>query len=201
MNTDRRITLDAGGGSDVFCLDEIKDLLRVEHDYDNDRINLANRTAAEVLSGHAWIQLLEGTRTLRSQAFPACRLLYLPYPPLLTIESVKYLDLSETLQTVDDENYIVHTWHQPGVVQFRDEFGYPDVASRLDAVQVQYTCGYGTGAEVPPAVKEALFFLIKHLYDHPDMDGDSCRDPNSLPGFYRQLLNSFSMRDERVLRV
>lgn len=74
------------------------------------------------------------------------RIIELPRPPLISVVSVKYYDLDNTLQTMDPSGYIVVGGNMPATVQ--PVISWPDTYMRDDAVQITFICGY-EGASSP----------------------------------------------------
>lgn len=126
---------------------------------------------AEHLTGRAFVQreyelLLDGFVTHD---------IVLPHPPLLSIDSVKYYDLNNTLQTIDPAAYEVDLYAEPGRLRPALYQTWPTTYTRFNAVQIAYTAGYAPGSPssdaayreaVPPLVKQWLQARISTLYEH-----------------------------------
>jgi len=80
------------------------------------------------------------------------RRIWLPKPPLFSVEWVKYYDASNELQTLDDEDYFVCT---PTMTQGFVELAgcWPQTYCRPDAVTIRYRAKW---ASVPLVVKRCL---------------------------------------------
>jgi hypothetical protein len=91
----------------------------------------------------------------------------IPLPPLQSITSVKYYDISDVLQTVSASDYSVQTpTRGPGKVSFQMDFNFPNVnTDRSDPVEVICVTGWGTEAQIPPVAKTAIRMLVEALYD------------------------------------
>lgn len=70
----------------------------------------------------------------------------LPYPPLVSVESIKYLDRDGVEQTVDDEIYEVVTTKEPGYIALKSGESWPDG----ERVVVEFIAGFGEVEEVEP---------------------------------------------------
>ncbi len=78
------------------------------------------------------------------------RIIELPRPPLISVVSIDYYDLDNTLQTVDPADYIVVGGNQPAQIQPINN-AWPDTYLREDAVQITFQCGYeGSGSPTVP---------------------------------------------------
>ena len=87
--------------------------------------------------------------------------------PLITVDTVKYYDsATETLTTFSAANYYALTTPEPGAVALKPTASWPDLYDRPDAVQINFTAGYGTtAASVPANLRMAVMILAKHYYD------------------------------------
>lgn len=74
----------------------------------------------------------------------------LPYPPLVSVESVKYRDLNGTLQTLATDQYVVHAW-QPGIIVPAWNVSWPSARRVPDGIQVEFTAGYAIGSPADEA--------------------------------------------------
>lgn len=93
----------------------------------------------------------------------------LPYPPLLTVSSIKYYDdAGSAAATYSSSNYIVDAHSEPGRVALKTTADWPSVTLReINGVEIIYTAGYGTDAsDVPAQYKAAMFLIVAHLFQH-----------------------------------
>jgi uncharacterized phiE125 gp8 family phage protein len=98
------------------------------------------REYAENLTRRSYVK-----RTLELTLSEFCFEIELPYPPLLYVESVKYIDLDGNLQTVDPSLYQVDTYREPGrVMPTYGEFWPNTRGSDFNPVRVRYAAGYAT---------------------------------------------------------
>lgn len=94
--------------------------------------------------------------------------------PLVSVDSIKYFDETNTELTIPVEDYQVYTGRTPGVYRFVTTLPLPSVYDRLDATRIRYTAGYGAAgasaedqrAAVPSPIKAAILLLIGHLYEN-----------------------------------
>ena len=92
----------------------------------------------------------------------------IPRGKLQTIDSIKYKDADGTEATLAASAYVVSTRGIVGRVANAYGQTYPSfVPYPLDAVIIEFTCGYGeTASDVPERVKYAMKVLITHWYDN-----------------------------------
>lgn len=104
----------------------------------------------------------------RLRDFPGCRF-ELPLPRLQAVNSIKYRDADDVLQTVSSDLYRVHVNRPVGVVELVSGASWPSVpVDRLDAIEIDYDCGYADAAAVPAGLKRAILQFALHLYRQPE---------------------------------
>lgn len=96
--------------------------------------------------------------------WPTVRTLRIPYPPLASVESVKYVDGDGVVQTLAADQYVVRTAEVPGEIWPAYGVTWPTPRSEPDAVRVEFTCGYGAAEDVPQAIKRAVLLIVGTLY-------------------------------------
>lgn len=124
----------------------------------------AAREYAETFQGRAYI-----TQQLRLslQRWPAGGAIYLPRPPLQSVESVTYILEGGTAQTLDPATYVVEAASEPGAVILKAGLSWPGDTLRPGLpVRVDYTAGYGAAAAVPTRAVQAMLLLIGEWFEH-----------------------------------
>jgi len=110
--------------------------------------------------------LLTQTWKLLLDAFPEDEFIRLPRPPLQSVTTVQYRDLTGTLVTWDAANYVVDTASLPGRIHRAYGISWPSTRCQANAVEITYVAGYGTQPEaVPEPVRHALKLLVGHWYN------------------------------------
>jgi uncharacterized phiE125 gp8 family phage protein len=88
----------------------------------------------------------------------------LPYAPLVSVQSVKFIDLDGVETVIDLSELVIDTLHQPGRIKFRK--GAP-VLSNNTRMVVEYTSGYGEDPEaVPFNLRFAILQAAGYMYEH-----------------------------------
>lgn len=91
----------------------------------------------------------------------------LPYPPLLTVASVKYYNTDGVLTTLTvNTDYTIDIVSEPG--RIRPAYGkvWPTARAMMNAVEVSYTAGYGaTAASVPMSIRHGIRLIVAHWYE------------------------------------
>lgn len=156
----------AGPEQPAVSLAEAKLHLRVDHDVEDSLIERIIRAAterAEEIQGRAFV-----TQTFRLglPRFPRGRVIYLPRPPLQSVEQITYLDPAGEEQTLSPDTYRADPDAVPGRVILRRGAAWPETADEPDAVRITYVAGYGdTGAAVPEETRAAILLFVGHLYE------------------------------------
>lgn len=112
----------------------------------------------------------------------------LPRPSCISVDSITYLDLSGTRQTLDPSAYYVDNTSEPArIVPFAGSY-WPYTQEFLPgSVTVSYTAGsytsgtfgtggFGEGAEgvstMPPSIIQAILLMTGHLYENRETTSD-----------------------------
>lgn len=105
------------------------------------------------------------------------RVIQIPRGSLQKVDSITYKDSYGAITTLrENEDYVVSTVGILGRVS--PVFGIP---WPLDAVVIEFTCGYGDNAtDVPAKVKNAMKLLISHWYENRTPLSESGQAPGEL---------------------
>jgi len=96
--------------------------------------------------------LVQQTYRLTLDEFPAA--FVLEYPPILTVEHIKFYDAAGVRQTLHPDDYLVDNESEPGEIVPAPGRAWPATQGRINAVEVQYSCGYGVDdSTVPDEIK------------------------------------------------
>lgn len=118
---------------------------------------------------------------LKFERWPASRVLPLPHPPLVDVESIKYLDLAGVEQTIPETDYHVVPDQTQGFVRLKPYAAWPSLDIAPDAVRIRFVVG---PLECPPDLKQAMLLHIGHLYLNREAVGEA---QSMLPFAYRAL--------------
>ena len=147
---------------------EAKEHLRVYTDDDDtyiDGLILAARNWAEDDTGRA---LITQTWTRYLNDWPGGNCIDLPFGSLQSVASVKYQDADDAQQTLSSDDYIVSTSETIGKIVLKSDEDWPTLRDDLvDAVQIEFTAGYGDAAtDVPQIIRNAMLLMIGHWYEN-----------------------------------
>lgn len=150
----------------VVTLEEAKRHLKIEaEDNDEDALVAAFVAAA---TGHidgpdGWLGRALGVQILEARTDVRCgHQVCLPFPPVIELVSISYLDFAGTEQMADLADLEVlgrdlvasgHSWPWEGG------------SLRRESVRIRYRAGYET---LPPAIKAAILLMVSDLYRNRD---------------------------------
>lgn len=90
----------------------------------------------------------------------------LPFPPLISIDSIKYLDTGGVQQTLASTVYKVDTVSEPARVLPAYGQAWPSTRQEINAVEVLFTCGFASAALVPEGIKSWMKIRIGTMYEN-----------------------------------
>ena len=159
--------------AEPITLDELKAHLRLTHDSQNDLLTALIATAREEVERDTWRGLVDSTKSVILREFPARlngwvtrdRKIYLPFVPLRTVTAITYRDAAGTTQTLNSNQYVVDTAHEPGTIEPAPNCAWPETQVHPAAVTIAIVCGYATPAAVPPGLKHAVKLIAAKLFN------------------------------------
>lgn len=92
------------------------------------------------------------------------------YPPLTAVNSVKYYDEYGVLITMSPTLYQVDTHSTPGriVIAYGEVWPQTELG-RINAVEIEFNCGYTDGVNIiPESIKQAMLLMIGHWYSNKE---------------------------------
>jgi uncharacterized phiE125 gp8 family phage protein len=125
-----------------------------------DALIVAARQGAEHITGRA---LMPQTWELAHDGFKAEISLK---APLVSVASVKYIDTSGVLQTLDPSAYLIDSHSAPGRLTAVYGACWPSTRSQANAVLIRHVAGYADAAAVPQEIKQWMLLRIGMLYEN-----------------------------------
>jgi uncharacterized phiE125 gp8 family phage protein len=141
-------------------LDEIKEHCRITGNSEDSSLYGWIGEAVETIEQRADRTLCTTTRLLTLDAFP--RTILLPRPPLVSVSSIKYLDATGVQRTLAADQYRVDAVSTPGRIVPGYGLSWPVTLGVINAIEVEYVCGYGTPARVPHQAKSAIRLMVAY---------------------------------------
>lgn len=118
-----------------------------------------------------WLGRALGAQTLEAKldSFAAMDGLRLPYPPLIDVASIKYLDSSGDEQTADPSSYEIRG-DRIGLAYGQS---WPTPLDHPESVRVRYRAGYVANPEadplvnaLPAAIRAAILLMVSDLFEN-----------------------------------
>jgi uncharacterized phiE125 gp8 family phage protein len=156
-----------GPATEPLTLAEAKLYLRVDSTSEDDlitalikaaRLQVENKTYRMLIT-QTWDLILDKTDLNES-------LIQIYKQPVTAISSIKYYDSNNTEQTLSATNYQTEVSSNPAKVQI---ITFPQIYDRLGAVTIRFVAGYANAGAVPQDIKQAMYFLIGHMYENRQM--------------------------------
>lgn len=168
----------------IVSLDDAKLRLRVDHSDDDALITALIAAATSWIDGPTgWLGRSIGQQTLelRTDGFRA-KPLQLPFGPIISVTSVKYLDGEGAEQTVAGADYEKLS---DGRVVLAPNASWPSTYSNDEAVRVRYVAGYPNVGDpavstVPEAIKTAVLLMVGYLYENREATTDQALNSGSV---------------------
>ena len=142
-------------------LDEMKAHLRVEGDDEDTLIQAYVAAATAHIDGpDGWLGRAIGVQILevRCDTLTCGDCIRLPFPPVIELVSVSYLDATGVEQMADLEDFEVMG---RDLVASGAEWPWLGGSTRREAVRIRYRAGYET---VPAPIRAAILLMVGDLY-------------------------------------
>jgi len=169
---------------------EVKSQLRITGTDDDAQIDLYIQAAREQCETYTGIALITQVWNLTLDHWPTAREpwwdgvrqgsigdlssssrasdIMLPRYPLQSVDAINADGESVVVATT----FITDTQQMPGRLVLKFGQIFPDIIDRANAIDIQYTAGYGAAStDVPAPLRLALIQMASHLYEHR---GDGC---------------------------
>lgn len=166
-----------------------RDAAYTHDDSEIDRLIVQAREYAEQYTGRAFVSQVW---TLYLDSFP--RVIELPVAPVISLDSIKYLDDDGNQQTVDPALYRLLQGGILGKVEQAYNQTWPSTRAVSEAVEVEFTAGYVDGADadtvaVPEGIRGAMLSLIAHWYQNKE--ATSSDSINAVPFSVKAQLDQY----------
>lgn len=149
--------------TEPLTLAEAKAHLRIAHTSEDDYITSLIEAARLEIEGVTWRAIVRAERTATLDWFPSGREpIYLPAPPLFSVDEIAYIDAAGEDQTID--SFRVDATHEPGLVVPAYGASWPETYDVPAAVSITFTAGYADG-EVPENVRHCIRLKLAELYE------------------------------------
>jgi uncharacterized phiE125 gp8 family phage protein len=113
-----------------------------------------NRMGGRAIVTQSWRLTLD--------AFP--RMINITKSPLLSVQSIKYIDVDGVLQTMDPADYSIQKGQLDGLVYPAYNKCWPSTRNEPGAVRIEFTAGFGTAENVPASIKNWILMAVATWY-------------------------------------
>ncbi len=110
-------------------------------------------------------------------------------PPVMSVESVRYIDINGAEQTMSPQDYFIDRVSEPGKLVPAPGLEWPEVQDRINVVEVEYTAGYPWSAITEP-IKQWILLAIGDMYSHSDRSAEKPVVPQN---FAESLLDTYRL--------
>lgn len=171
-----------------LTLTEAKRHLAVQSDDDDAHLSRLIDAATAWVESYTGRALITQTWTYTLDEFPPC--IVLPRPRLQSVSSLKYIDSDGTQQTWTSSNYRVTSFSDPAVVEPAYNTSWPTIRTVVEAIEIEFICGYGDDPDdVPENIRHAIALIIGEW----DENREGMSNMRETPNAARMLLNGFKV--------
>jgi uncharacterized phiE125 gp8 family phage protein len=143
---------------------EVKAYLRLNGDTEQTFVTSLITVARQYVESQIWRPLISQVWSMNFDFSELNTQVYnINKTPIISVSSVTYYDANNTLQTLSASNYEYDIYGNPGRFRIKS---MPQIYDRMNALQVNFTCGYADAASVPLPIKQAMYMLIGHYYEN-----------------------------------
>jgi len=156
--------------SELITLEDAAEFMRAEFSTsEEDLINTLITAARQMCEDYLFRRIGVQTVELRDKGFPTNNGPIILPAPLISVESIKYLDVNNTEQTFGASEYVVSD-AEPGMIIPVNS--WPATSQSGDSLRVVFIAGYsapGSPQEselLPSTIKTAMFMQIADMYEN-----------------------------------
>jgi len=148
----------------------LKTHLRIDHADEDEYLAALIDVATQFVEERAWRALLTQTREVALDEWPVEREIELPFAPIQSVISVKYITPQGAVVVVAPENVVLNAVCEPGKLVLQRGASWPSAElAATGGVRVQYVCGWDAADKIPPALVHAVRIMCGHLYENREV--------------------------------
>jgi uncharacterized phiE125 gp8 family phage protein len=176
----------------LFTTAEAKDFLKVDTTADDTLIDNLVFAATESCQIYTNQYFLKVTLEQYSDTWDSMFTLY--KSPVTGITNITYYDPDDVSTVLDPSNYILDDVSKPARIAWSPTATIPSLSDRINAVVVNYSCGYGTSSDdVPDGIKQAVLLTLGNWYENRQ-SVISGRTATELPLSSQYLLDQYKIQ-------
>ena len=143
---------------------QAKEHLRITHSDDDSYVEAITLVASE------WCEDFQNKVYVQREVVDQCDAFPVEFrprrSPLISVDSIKYVDTNGTTQTLAASVYDVGIYKEPGRIALAYNQTWPDTRSEINAVTLTYQAGYVARANIPEEIKHAVKLMVGHLFEN-----------------------------------
>jgi uncharacterized phiE125 gp8 family phage protein len=183
------LTLIAGPAAEPVSLAEARAHLKLDATDEDALLGALVTAARTLLEAETRRAFMTQSWRLTLDEWPAGALA-LPLAPVAGVTAVKVAALSGAMIEMDPGFYEVDAKGEPPRIAAKRGQAWPMPATRLAGISVDFEAGYGTAADVPMPLRQAVLLLASHWFENREPVGDGVELPltvSALVARYRRL--------------
>lgn len=173
------LALLTGPAAEPVTLAEARAHLRLDGTEENPLVEALIAAARAALEAETRRAFVTQSWRLTLDDWPA-DLVRLPLAPVAAVTAVKVASLSGAMLPIDPGFYETDLAGEPPRLAAKRGQAWPMPATRLAGIAVDFTAGYGTAADVPPPLKQALLLLVAHWFENREPAGSGNELPRTI---------------------
>lgn len=163
----------------IISLADCRNHLRVTPDNsvppqhpDDDMILALLGAARDWAEGYTELSLTTRTLELALDEFPCDTSIILPNPPLISLQSIYYVDPDGVTQEFATSQCVIDDYQRPGWLFPAYGVAWPATLNVINAVTIRYVAGYSlwnavpAGLVLPKSIRAALLLTLGALYEN-----------------------------------
>ena len=173
MSLPQILTRTAGPASEPVTLAEARDhceIIATDTTHDT-KLNRFLQAAREKLEDDSGMACVTQTYTVSMTEFPVDGVVDIAIRPIQSITSITYYDSADAQQTLATTEYVLDT--QRREVRLAYNKSWPVITPRHNGIVITLQAGFGTAANVPAIMKQAILLLTGNAFANRDMTQNS----------------------------
>lgn len=149
---------------------DLKAHIQIDHSADDLLLEFGSggylAAAVEIIESRGQVSLIHQRRQIVLDEMPAGEAIHISRGPLVSVQSVTYLDTDRVSQTLPTTKYRAKVGGRRSCVYFEEDAWFMNLAYGPGVVQINVTCGFGEQPDQVPALWRQLVSEVAcHMYE------------------------------------